>query len=166
VSLVKRSTSSPFWRPRPCAAFIPAACEAPLFASGPSDAARETGRPCVLGDGPLPKTRTGGLRSERGAPLSAPGFSRMIKRAASAADLGINAHAHMLRLRLLRIGSRNFLEIDRHKQQARWAAPRRCPTTCQPAAAKDNHSLSAMDRGRAQARGRRSQEITECENIP
>jgi len=196
--LVKRSTSSPFWRPRPCAAFIPAACEAPLFASGPSDAARETGRPCVFGDGPLPKTRTGGLRSERGAPLSAPGFSRMIKRAASAADLGINAHAHMLRLacgyklandghdtrasrrisgiatfrtrraipRLLRIGSRNFLEIDRHKQQARWAAPRRCPTTCQPAAAKDNHSLSAMDRGRAQARGRRSQEITECENIP
>jgi integrase len=35
--------------------------------------------------------------SERGAPLSAPGFSRMIERAASAADLGIKAHAHMLR---------------------------------------------------------------------
>ena len=34
---------------------------------------------------------------ERGAPLSAPGFSRMIKRAAIAADLGIKAHAHMLR---------------------------------------------------------------------
>jgi site-specific recombinase XerD len=35
--------------------------------------------------------------SERGAPLSAPGFSRMIERAAVAADLGIKAHAHMLR---------------------------------------------------------------------
>ena len=35
--------------------------------------------------------------SERGAPLSAPGFSRMIKRAATVADLGIKAHAHMLR---------------------------------------------------------------------
>ena len=35
--------------------------------------------------------------SERDAPLSAPGFSRMIKRAATAADLGIKAHAHMLR---------------------------------------------------------------------
>jgi type 1 fimbriae regulatory protein FimB/type 1 fimbriae regulatory protein FimE len=35
--------------------------------------------------------------SERGAPLSAPGFSRMIERAATAADLGIKAHAHMLR---------------------------------------------------------------------
>ena len=35
--------------------------------------------------------------SERGAPLSAPGFSRMIERAAIAADLGIKAHAHMLR---------------------------------------------------------------------
>src|ERR1700722_19163817 len=35
--------------------------------------------------------------SERGAPLSAPGFSRMIERAAKAADLGIKAHAHMLR---------------------------------------------------------------------
>jgi integrase len=34
--------------------------------------------------------------SERGAPLSAP-FSRMIERAAIAADLGIKAHAHMLR---------------------------------------------------------------------
>jgi integrase len=31
------------------------------------------------------------------APLSAPGFSRMIERAAIAADLGIKAHAHMLR---------------------------------------------------------------------
>jgi integrase len=35
--------------------------------------------------------------SERGAPLSAPGFSRMIERAATAAALGIKAHAHMLR---------------------------------------------------------------------
>ena len=35
--------------------------------------------------------------SERGAPLTAPGFSHMIERAATAADLGIKAHAHMLR---------------------------------------------------------------------
>jgi hypothetical protein len=35
--------------------------------------------------------------SERSAPLSAPGFSRMIERAAAAAKLGIKAHAHMLR---------------------------------------------------------------------
>jgi integrase len=35
--------------------------------------------------------------SERGAPFSAPGFSRMIERAAIAARLGIKAHAHMLR---------------------------------------------------------------------
>jgi site-specific recombinase XerD len=35
--------------------------------------------------------------SERGAPLSAPGFSRMIERAAVVAKLGIKAHAHMLR---------------------------------------------------------------------
>jgi integrase len=35
--------------------------------------------------------------SERGAPLSAPGFSRMVERAAFAARLGIKAHAHMLR---------------------------------------------------------------------
>jgi integrase len=35
--------------------------------------------------------------SERGAPLSAPGFSRMIERAGAAADFGIKAHAHMLR---------------------------------------------------------------------
>jgi site-specific recombinase XerD len=35
--------------------------------------------------------------SERGAPLSAPGFSRMVERAATEADLGIKAHAHMLR---------------------------------------------------------------------
>jgi site-specific recombinase XerD len=35
--------------------------------------------------------------SERGAPLTAPGFSRMIERAAAAAELGIKAHAHMLR---------------------------------------------------------------------
>jgi type 1 fimbriae regulatory protein FimB/type 1 fimbriae regulatory protein FimE len=34
---------------------------------------------------------------ERGAPLSAPGFSRMVERAALAAKLGIKAHAHMLR---------------------------------------------------------------------
>ncbi len=37
------------------------------------------------------------LFSERGAPLSAPGFCHMIERAATAADLGIKAHAHMLR---------------------------------------------------------------------
>ena len=30
--------------------------------------------------------------SERGAPLTAPGFSRMVERAAIAADLGIKAH--------------------------------------------------------------------------
>jgi integrase len=35
--------------------------------------------------------------SERGAPLSAPGFSRMVERAGRAAGLGIKAHAHMLR---------------------------------------------------------------------
>jgi site-specific recombinase XerD len=35
--------------------------------------------------------------SERGAPLSAPGFSRMIERAAPFAELGIKANAHMLR---------------------------------------------------------------------
>ena len=35
--------------------------------------------------------------SERGAPLTAPGFSRMVERAAAAADLGIKCHAHMLR---------------------------------------------------------------------
>jgi site-specific recombinase XerD len=35
--------------------------------------------------------------SERGAPVSAPGFSRMIERAAATAGLGIKAHAHMLR---------------------------------------------------------------------
>ena len=35
--------------------------------------------------------------SERGAPLTAPGFSRMVERAAVAAELGIKAHAHMLR---------------------------------------------------------------------
>ena len=35
--------------------------------------------------------------SEREAPLSAPGFSRMIERAAAFAELGIKAHAHMLR---------------------------------------------------------------------
>ncbi len=35
--------------------------------------------------------------SERGAPLTAPGFSRMVERAATAAGLGIKAHAHMLR---------------------------------------------------------------------
>ena len=34
--------------------------------------------------------------SERGAPLSAKGFNRMVKRAGSAANLGIKAHAHML----------------------------------------------------------------------
>ena len=35
--------------------------------------------------------------SERGAPLTAPGFSRMVERAAVTAGLGIKAHAHMLR---------------------------------------------------------------------
>jgi integrase len=35
--------------------------------------------------------------SERGAPLSAPGFSRMVERAGRSAKLGIKAHAHMLR---------------------------------------------------------------------
>ena len=35
--------------------------------------------------------------SERGAPLSAPGFSRMVERAWRAAKLGIKVHAHMLR---------------------------------------------------------------------
>ncbi len=35
--------------------------------------------------------------SERGAPLSAPGFSRMVERAAISAKLAIKAHAHMLR---------------------------------------------------------------------
>src|SRR5262249_8885474 len=34
--------------------------------------------------------------SERGAPLTAPGFSRMVERAAASAKLGIKAHAHML----------------------------------------------------------------------
>jgi integrase len=35
--------------------------------------------------------------SERGAPMSAPGFSRMVARAGVEADLGIKVHAHMLR---------------------------------------------------------------------
>jgi integrase len=35
--------------------------------------------------------------SERGAPLSAPGFSRMVERLGVAADLDIKVHAHMLR---------------------------------------------------------------------
>jgi integrase len=35
--------------------------------------------------------------SERGAPLAAPGFSRMVERAAVSARLGIKAHGHMLR---------------------------------------------------------------------
>src|SRR5437660_1642349 len=35
--------------------------------------------------------------SERGAPLSAPGFSRMVERAGRAAKLGIKVHAHTLR---------------------------------------------------------------------
>jgi type 1 fimbriae regulatory protein FimE len=33
----------------------------------------------------------------REAPLTAPGFSRMVERAAIAADLDIKVHAHMLR---------------------------------------------------------------------
>jgi site-specific recombinase XerD len=37
------------------------------------------------------------MASEGGAPLSAPGFSRMIERAGVMAKLGIKAHAHMLR---------------------------------------------------------------------
>ena len=35
--------------------------------------------------------------SERGAPMTPPGFNRMIKRAGVPAKLGIKAHAHMLR---------------------------------------------------------------------
>jgi site-specific recombinase XerD len=35
--------------------------------------------------------------SERSAPLSAPGFSRMVERAAVDAGVGIKAHVHMLR---------------------------------------------------------------------
>jgi integrase len=35
--------------------------------------------------------------SERGAPFLAPGFSRIVERAALSANLGIKAHAHMLR---------------------------------------------------------------------
>ena len=35
--------------------------------------------------------------SERGAPLTAPGFARMIERAGVEADIGIKVHAHMLR---------------------------------------------------------------------
>ena len=35
--------------------------------------------------------------SERGAPLSTPGYSRMVERAWRAAKLGIKVHAHMLR---------------------------------------------------------------------
>src|SRR6516165_844781 len=35
--------------------------------------------------------------SERGAPLSAEGFNRMVKRAGAVAGLGIKVHAHMLR---------------------------------------------------------------------
>ena len=35
--------------------------------------------------------------SERGAPFSAPGFSRMVERTGVEANLGIRVHAHMLR---------------------------------------------------------------------
>ncbi len=35
--------------------------------------------------------------SERSAPLSAPGFSRMVERAGRAVKVGIKVHAHMLR---------------------------------------------------------------------
>jgi site-specific recombinase XerD len=35
--------------------------------------------------------------SERGAPLSGPGFSRMVERAAVTPKLAIKVHAHMLR---------------------------------------------------------------------
>jgi Phage integrase family len=34
---------------------------------------------------------------DRGTPLSAPGFSRLVERAAEPANFGIKAHAHMLR---------------------------------------------------------------------
>ena len=44
------------------------------------------------------KCRTSaGISRVDGTPLSAPGLSRMIERAAVAADLGIKARAHMLR---------------------------------------------------------------------
>ncbi len=35
--------------------------------------------------------------SERGSPLNAAGFSRMVERAGKAAGLGLKVHAHMLR---------------------------------------------------------------------
>ena len=35
--------------------------------------------------------------SERGAPVSAAGFARMVERAGALAKLGFNAHPHMLR---------------------------------------------------------------------
>ena len=35
--------------------------------------------------------------SERGVPLTAPGFSRMVERVGIEANLGIKVHAHMLR---------------------------------------------------------------------
>jgi len=35
--------------------------------------------------------------SERGAPLTSPAFSRLVERATAVANLGIKAHAHMLR---------------------------------------------------------------------
>lgn len=62
--------------------------------------------------------------SERGAPLSAAGFARMIERAAAAANLGIKAHAHMLRhatRRLRRVGLRTSGGIER-AVTSRWRA--------------------------------------------
>ena len=47
-----------------------------------------------LGDALIPFMSA--RRSERGPPLSAPGFSPMMERAAASAKLGIKAHAHML----------------------------------------------------------------------
>lgn len=37
------------------------------------------------------------MSGSRGAPLTAPGFRRMVERAGVEANLGINVHAHMLR---------------------------------------------------------------------
>jgi hypothetical protein len=51
--------------------------------------------------------------SERGAPLTAPGFSRMVERAAVVSKLGIKAHAHMLRHAHIRLAPpHSFIEQD------------------------------------------------------
>jgi integrase len=52
---------------------------------------------CASSAGISGKARRHRFVSERGAPLSAPGFARMVERAAIAADLGMRAHAHMPR---------------------------------------------------------------------